>query len=121
LPNESLEGSIVRIVISKFILYRRQGEHGVMLELGKDVMVLKKGGVKIKSILDFPSMDLMSCNETTKDDIGNGILEIDDEHANNLNSSISLLDESAPSRLPTFHCRLQKLLEREEICFAYDE
>jgi hypothetical protein len=91
LPNESLEGSIVRMVISKFILYRRQSEYGVMLELGKDVMVLKKGGVKIRKILNFPSMNIMNCDETTKD----GILNTEQEHADNRSNTISLLDESA--------------------------
>ena len=46
LPPESLEGSILRLVVSKFILYRRQGKNGVMLELGKNVMVLKNGAKK---------------------------------------------------------------------------
>eukprot|EP00944_MAST-04C_sp_MAST-4C-sp1_P005044 g5044.t1 len=69
-----------------------------MLELGKDVMVLKKGGVKIKKILDFPSMNMMSCDDPTKDDsdtISNGFLGNEDENANNFRNPISLLDETA--------------------------
>ena len=90
LPPESLEGSILRLVVSKFILYRRQGKNGVMLELGKDIMVLKNGGVKVKKILDFPSMNMMSCDAPEMSMDGTScILETEGEHT-------SLSEESAP-------------------------
>ncbi len=57
LSPESLEGAICQIVVSKFILYRRNNsEYGIMHELGRDILVLKKGGVQEKPLLRFPSM-----------------------------------------------------------------
>eukprot|EP00942_MAST-04A_sp_MAST-4A-sp1_P004793 g4793.t1 len=57
LSQESLEGAICQIVIAKFILYRRDNsEYGIMHELGRDILVLKKGGVQEKPLLRFPSM-----------------------------------------------------------------
>ena len=52
-----LEGAICQIVIAKFILYHRDNnEYGVMHELGRDILVLKKGGMQEKPLLRFLSM-----------------------------------------------------------------
>ena len=43
--------------IAKFILYcRDNNEYGVMHELGRDILVLKKGGMQEKPLLRFLSM-----------------------------------------------------------------
>ena len=58
-----LEGAICQIVIAKFILYRRDNnEYGVMHELGRDILVLKKGGMQEKPLLRFPSMGEVESN-----------------------------------------------------------